>query len=458
MCYLVTHPRTHTRNELASLFWSDIPDAQALKNLRNILPVLRSVLGSHLIITRYTVTFNRYVPYHLDVEAFQRICGTSIDHTPSVALWEGVSLYQDDFLAGFYVRNAPLFEEWMLLQREHLRRLIIEALDTLAIRHIQQAEYQTALVATRRLLELEPWRETTHQQQMFIFARQGQRNSALAQYDLCCRILAAEFGLEPLPETTRLYEQIKADEIERDTSTEPHTRHAVHRSPAHYPQTVGTVHPPAPTPMAVRADGTFLADSTPAHTIQIWHIPNGQVQHTLHGHTAPVTVLAFSPDGHLLASGSADHTVRLWGTTSGHLRHTLRGHTAPITALAFSPDGHLLASGSADHTVRLWDVASGTLQHILDCHASPITALTFPPETERLISSSSDGLVCVWDCTTGASLKKFHTSRQPPAASHQQGTPVSQHSVARSWLVWEPGVTGATLMYCVLLVVSSLPG
>ena len=43
----------------------------------------------------------------------------------------------------------------------------------------------------------------------------GQRNAALAQYQVCRRRLVRELGLEPSPETTALYEQIQADVLKQ---------------------------------------------------------------------------------------------------------------------------------------------------------------------------------------------------------------------------------------------------
>jgi len=38
-----------------------------------------------------------------------------------------VNLYQGEFLSGFYVKNAPVFESWMIEQREHLHVLVVNA-------------------------------------------------------------------------------------------------------------------------------------------------------------------------------------------------------------------------------------------------------------------------------------------------------------------------------------------
>ena len=57
----------------------------------------------------------------------------------------------------------------------------------------------------RRLLELEPWREEAHRQLMIWLAQSGQRNAALVQYELCCRALAEELGVEPDEATRALH-------------------------------------------------------------------------------------------------------------------------------------------------------------------------------------------------------------------------------------------------------------
>src|SRR5690606_12515409 len=63
-------------------------------------------------------------------------------------------------------------------------------------------------------LQLEPFREEAHRLLMRLLAESGQRSAALAQYEVCVRILDEELGVEPDDETVALYEQIAAGEIE----------------------------------------------------------------------------------------------------------------------------------------------------------------------------------------------------------------------------------------------------
>ncbi|MDH3604772.1 MAG: hypothetical protein OEU26_34640, partial [Candidatus Tectomicrobia bacterium] len=221
LIYLAVTQRVFSRDALASLFWLDIPDRQAKKNLRNTLPNLRALVGSHLIITRHSVAFNQASPHRLDVEVFRSTLASPPTLTNMASLQETTSLYCDDFLSGFHVRDAPAFEEWALMEREYLRGLAMDALLALAEQCITLQDYSLGLSTTRRLLVLDPWRESVHQKQMILLAHSGQRHEALAQYDTCRTILAQEFNVEPMAETTALYEQIKSGALPAPLKSQP---------------------------------------------------------------------------------------------------------------------------------------------------------------------------------------------------------------------------------------------
>ena len=87
------------------------------------------------------------------------------------SLEETVRIYRGDFLAGFHVQGAPGFEEWQLAQRARLRETMMIGLQTLAERLTDGNEVERAIRATRRLIELEPWREEAHRQLMALLAR-----------------------------------------------------------------------------------------------------------------------------------------------------------------------------------------------------------------------------------------------------------------------------------------------
>jgi DNA-binding SARP family transcriptional activator len=211
LCYLVVGRQAYSRSALAGLLWGDMPEANARMNLRRTLSRLRPAVGSHLHITAHDIAFNRAMPYWLDVERFESAAsarkhnGEIVDTGP---LRTAVKLYKGDFLDGFYVRNAPAFEEWTLGQRARLRDLAVQAMHALVVDCSEKGDLATGIDYAKQLLAHDPWREQGHRQLMELLARSGRRNAALLQYEACRRVLSEELGVEPTPVTRDLHERI----------------------------------------------------------------------------------------------------------------------------------------------------------------------------------------------------------------------------------------------------------
>ncbi len=208
LAYLAVTARPHFRAALAAVLWSELPDTAARMNLRHVLSNLRHHLAPHLVITRDTVAFDRTSAYWLDLEQFETTLGDGNQRNIE-QLHAAVTRYHGDFLEGFYVRDAPMFEEWVAAERERLRHLALHGLHELVNYHTARQEYAAGIDHATRLLQLDPWREDAHRQLIVLLARSGQVSAALAQYDACCRILEAELGATPSEETIHLYEDVR---------------------------------------------------------------------------------------------------------------------------------------------------------------------------------------------------------------------------------------------------------
>lgn len=204
--------RSHTRASLAGLFWPEMAEDLALRNLSKTLIRLREAIGEppanrpFLHIARQTIQWNHASDCWIDVAAFSALARS----TQTADLEQAAALYRGEFLAGFSLAGCSAFEEWLLLTREHLGRLALQVFDKLAQAYLAAEAYALAEAAARRQLALEPWREEAHAQVMRALAYSGQRAAALAQYDACRRILDAELGIEPSRELAALHAQIKA--------------------------------------------------------------------------------------------------------------------------------------------------------------------------------------------------------------------------------------------------------
>lgn len=213
LAYLAVTRRPHRREALAGLLWGELSDEAAANNLRQVLTSLRKAVEPHLRITREEVAFFAGAPYFLDVETFTALLRQSRGQPPTQRieiLRQALGFYQGEFLAGFHVRDAPDFEEWVLGQRVQLRDLALEGLDTLTRLLIESGQCQEAITTSAQLLSLDPWREEAHRWRMLALARCGQTSAALAQYQSCRAILRQEFDADPSAEMTALYERIRA--------------------------------------------------------------------------------------------------------------------------------------------------------------------------------------------------------------------------------------------------------
>lgn len=215
--YLAVTARPHTRPTLTGLLWGDQPETSARASLSKCLSNLHDLLGDALLIDRQSVSFNRSIPYQLDTETFAAAISAPITAASAHALQTALALYRGDFLEGFYVRDAPDFEQWLLGQRAQYREHVLQGLHALAAYAEQAGHLPQAIAHTRRLLTLEPWREEAHRRLMALLAASGQRAAALAQYESCRRVLNEEVAVEPDAETVALVEAIRAGEFDRVT-------------------------------------------------------------------------------------------------------------------------------------------------------------------------------------------------------------------------------------------------
>jgi len=219
--YVAVSQRPRSRPELAAMFWPEVNERRANSSLRKSLSILRRAVGAHLEITRHTVAINPSSSIWLDVAQFDALLkprrGEPLD---VLHVQTAVSLYQGDFLEGFAMADIPLFEQWVTVERERLREILLNALQALAVWHVYQSQYNDSLKYLARLLALDPIREVGHRLRMIVLAMSGQSGAALAHFDTCRRIMSEKLGIDPSPETVALYELILFNKLPKSGQQE----------------------------------------------------------------------------------------------------------------------------------------------------------------------------------------------------------------------------------------------
>lgn len=217
--FLVASRAPQRRTKLASLLWPDTDDKKAASNLRYALWNLRQVFPElNIESDRSNVSIRSWDHIWVDVGTFQ----TLVEQIPSKSAgWDKVSsreitrlqdlanLYQGEFLEGFELDDASLFDEWLQQERARFHNLAVDMLDRLGIYYSNQHQLEKALHITQKLIQIEPWREETHRQLMLLLALNGERTAAITHYETLCTILDAELAISPSPETEEMVERIR---------------------------------------------------------------------------------------------------------------------------------------------------------------------------------------------------------------------------------------------------------
>jgi DNA-binding SARP family transcriptional activator len=194
LAYLLVTGKAHSRQHLVDLLFESPDDPRAA--LRWTLSKLRKAIGKeYLVADRQQIGFAFQSDYWLDVAAFEA---------------GELDLYRGDFLEGLHVRDAHGFEDWVFFERERLRGRYQGALTEQLAEYESQGDDAAAIETAQRLLRSDNLREDGYRALMRAYARAGRREAALTQYAQCRQVLEEELGVPPSPETSALYERIRA--------------------------------------------------------------------------------------------------------------------------------------------------------------------------------------------------------------------------------------------------------
>ena len=208
LALLAVTGREHSRDQLTDLLWPEADSVKGRASLRRTLSVTAAAMGDGLIISRAAVALSPTL-VRVDVREFEAL----IARPDAASLEQAALLYRDDFLAGFTLRGCPDFEEWQASVSEELRQALARGLQRLVAACIADGELERATGHARRWLQLDPLHEPAHQAIIRLHGWAGQRSAAMRQYRSLVRVLDRELAVRPLPETTRLYDDVRAGRL-----------------------------------------------------------------------------------------------------------------------------------------------------------------------------------------------------------------------------------------------------
>jgi DNA-binding SARP family transcriptional activator len=213
--YLLAHPAAR-KSQVGLDLWPDASPEQLRSAFHRTLYFLRRALGAAawVVFEDDTYHLNRALGYWFDVDAFGshlsaarqalRAGATPATRAQAAAhLESALALYHGDYLEDIVTGD------WVVFQREELRRRNLEAHLRLGELHFANAGYDRAADVYRRVIALEPYLETAHRQLMRCLARQGETGQAARHYQGLRQRLLDELRTPPAPETTLLFERLR---------------------------------------------------------------------------------------------------------------------------------------------------------------------------------------------------------------------------------------------------------
>lgn len=209
LAYLSVTDASASRDRLCAMFWPESNQQRARSALRRTLSSLRRTIGSDAVKADRESVGVDTAHVNIDVVRFSRLVGDG----SRAELRRAADLYRGDLLSGFSIRSSPEFEDWHRVESERFRREVDEVFARLARISASEGDHVAAIRLAERRLELDRLNEPAHRLAMLAEARAGRRDRAIERYREAVRILEDELGVPPLPETTRLYEEIRRGRV-----------------------------------------------------------------------------------------------------------------------------------------------------------------------------------------------------------------------------------------------------
>jgi DNA-binding SARP family transcriptional activator len=206
LAHLALEERPRSRESLCALLWPGRDPEHARGALRRTLSALRKSVGEEWIdAAGDSVALRAGDGLAVDVQRFRALAGSEASLEELAA---AVELSRGELLEGFALRDSPEFDAWQVYEADELRRELGAALARLVALVSARGDHARAIAYARRWLELDRLHEPAHRELIRLYALNGDRAAAVAQYRDCVRTLSQELGVAPLEETAALFEQV----------------------------------------------------------------------------------------------------------------------------------------------------------------------------------------------------------------------------------------------------------
>ncbi|MFN8442819.1 MAG: BTAD domain-containing putative transcriptional regulator [Caldilineaceae bacterium] len=202
--------RPLARDQLCFLFWPDIADTMARRNLTVLLNQLRQALPfPDMVQTQGDLVGLNSARLQADTVTFAEALTAATQCGTVTHLADALTLYRGPFLEGFSLAASAEFDAWVVQERQTWDRHYLDGSALLVNHYVERHAYAEAIPIAQRAVAVDPLAEEMHRQLIMLYAAMGDRTAALRQFERCVVALEHELGVSPLPETRAVYEAVR---------------------------------------------------------------------------------------------------------------------------------------------------------------------------------------------------------------------------------------------------------
>jgi DNA-binding SARP family transcriptional activator/TolB-like protein len=196
--------RALSREKLMGYLWPERDTEHARQLLNQAVYHLRKALGEEAILSAGDDLRLNPEVIRADVAEFESALERD---DPESA----VALYRGPFLDGFFLSDAPEFEQWVDQERERLAGACAKALEALAEAAEENRDFGRAVERWKARSARDPYDSRVALRLMQALEASGNRAGALQHSTVHQRLLQEEFGAEPDPAVLALAERLRSE-------------------------------------------------------------------------------------------------------------------------------------------------------------------------------------------------------------------------------------------------------
>jgi TolB-like protein/DNA-binding SARP family transcriptional activator len=192
-----------SRDQLHILFWPDATQARARHSLEQLLYAIRNSINEDVFAGVNPVRLNSAV-VSSDVADFQNALRSG-------DLERATEVYRGPFLDGFYLNDAPEFEQWLSAERAALERSYSDALERLAKKAAAARDHTGEVHWWRELTKADPVGSKSAAGLIRALMNAGDHAAALQYAEYYEAVVAQELGTSVGPSVANLVAEARAN-------------------------------------------------------------------------------------------------------------------------------------------------------------------------------------------------------------------------------------------------------